>query len=58
MKTLLLAILLLVPACAVNSTHYRVPAGYQTCRADYDCNMDADEYCGFVATDTYPVCRR
>lgn len=59
MKTLLFVILLLVPACAINTTtHYRVPTGYQTCRANYDCNIDTNEYCGFVAVDTYPVCRR
>ena len=32
-----------------------VPAGYKACVSDNDCHEG--EYCGFVAVDTYAVCK-
>jgi hypothetical protein len=42
----------LVVACWAPPT---VPAGYHPCRSDNDCHVG--EYCGFVAVDTYAVCK-
>jgi hypothetical protein len=30
-------------------------SGLRRCQSDVDCNDD--DHCGFVAVDTYPVCR-
>lgn len=46
----------LAPACHPNPANYTVPAGYQTCRTSWDCPRGT--YCGFVAVDTYAVCKQ
>ena len=48
----LLVVTLSLISCA---TTYTVPVGYKTCRKDRDCPVGY--YCGFVAVDTYAVCK-
>lgn len=51
----LMMMFVLVGCYDTNTTAYKVPQGYNTCRYDYDC---ADgEYCTFIQVDTYAVCR-
>lgn len=57
----LLVLALTLISCSSTPTHYTVPAGYQTCRTDWDCKGPGHaprEFCGFVGIDTYAVCRQ